>query len=111
MTGGKQFGDKGFFVEPTIFVDVKDQMKIAQEEVGKKRNSQKSWFSDFRSRDVHHQVWRAEGPCAEGEQHHLRTGGRRDDAGYGQSAVRGQQHPGRDRVVSQKIHKKQSESK
>ncbi|KAL3110139.1 hypothetical protein niasHT_015742 [Heterodera trifolii] len=33
ITGGKQFGGKGFFVEPTIFAGVEDQMKIAQEEI------------------------------------------------------------------------------
>lgn len=33
VTGGKRFGDKGFYVEPTIFKDVNDQMRIAQEEV------------------------------------------------------------------------------
>ncbi|XP_023308365.2 aldehyde dehydrogenase 9 [Lucilia cuprina] len=31
--GGKRIGDVGFFVEPTVFSDVKDDMKIAQEEV------------------------------------------------------------------------------
>ncbi|EYB84117.1 hypothetical protein Y032_0323g2511 [Ancylostoma ceylanicum] len=33
ITGGKQWGDKGFFYEPTIFANVKDQMTIAQEEI------------------------------------------------------------------------------
>lgn len=33
LCGGKRHGDKGFFVEPTIFADVKDPMRIAQEEV------------------------------------------------------------------------------
>lgn len=31
--GGKRVGDKGYFVEPTVFADVKDPMRIAQEEV------------------------------------------------------------------------------
>ena len=31
--GGKRTGDKGFFVEPTVFTDVKDNMRIAQEEI------------------------------------------------------------------------------
>ena len=31
--GGKRHGDKGFFVESTVFSDVKDDMRIAQEEV------------------------------------------------------------------------------
>ncbi|NEO46777.1 MAG: aldehyde dehydrogenase family protein, partial [Moorea sp. SIO4A3] len=26
-------GDRGYFIEPTVFVDVQDQMKIAQEEI------------------------------------------------------------------------------
>lgn len=28
--GGKRWGERGFFVEPTIFSDVSDTMKIAQ---------------------------------------------------------------------------------
>jgi acyl-CoA reductase-like NAD-dependent aldehyde dehydrogenase len=28
-TGGNRVGDKGFFVEPTVFTDVQDDMKIA----------------------------------------------------------------------------------
>lgn len=31
--GGNRIGDVGFFVEPTVFSDVTDNMKIAQEEV------------------------------------------------------------------------------
>ena len=31
--GGKQVGEKGFFVEPTVFSDVQDEMRIAKEEV------------------------------------------------------------------------------
>ena len=33
MTGGKRFGNKGFFVEPTVFTDVQDNMTIAKEEI------------------------------------------------------------------------------
>jgi aldehyde dehydrogenase (NAD+) len=33
VTGGKRIGNKGFFIEPTIFADVKDDMKIAKEEI------------------------------------------------------------------------------
>ncbi|CAJ0607970.1 unnamed protein product [Cylicocyclus nassatus] len=33
VTGGKKWGEKGYFYEPTIFANVKDQMKIAQEEI------------------------------------------------------------------------------
>ena len=34
QTGGNRVGDKGFFVEPTVFSDVQDEMRIAKEEVG-----------------------------------------------------------------------------
>ena len=33
VAGGKRHGNKGFFVEPTIFANVNDQMTIAQEEI------------------------------------------------------------------------------
>jgi aldehyde dehydrogenase (NAD+) len=33
MAGGNRVGDKGFFIEPTVFSDVNDDMKIAQEEI------------------------------------------------------------------------------
>ncbi len=33
VSGGKRVGDKGFFVEPTIFEDVKDDMAIARDEI------------------------------------------------------------------------------
>lgn len=33
LTGGKRMGSKGYFVEPTVFADVKDDMKIAREEI------------------------------------------------------------------------------
>lgn len=33
VTGGSRVGDKGYFVQPTVFADVKDDMKIAKEEV------------------------------------------------------------------------------
>lgn len=31
--GGSRKGDKGYFIEPTVFADVKDHMRIAEEEV------------------------------------------------------------------------------
>eukprot|EP00795_Rhopilema_esculentum_P006248 gene6248-11660_t len=31
--GGKRAGDKGFFIEPTVFSDVTDDMRIAKEEI------------------------------------------------------------------------------
>jgi aldehyde dehydrogenase (NAD+) len=33
IAGGKRVGDKGFFVEPTIFDHVKDEMTIAKDEI------------------------------------------------------------------------------
>ncbi|HEV2379958.1 MAG TPA: aldehyde dehydrogenase family protein [Terriglobia bacterium] len=33
LTGGNRVGNRGFFIEPTIFADVKDDMKIAREEI------------------------------------------------------------------------------
>lgn len=32
-TGGRRIGDRGYFIEPTVFTDVTDDMKIAQEEI------------------------------------------------------------------------------
>jgi len=31
--GGKRVGSRGYFIEPTVFVDVEDHMKIAREEI------------------------------------------------------------------------------
>ncbi|KAJ3319899.1 aldehyde dehydrogenase (NAD(P)(+)) ald5 [Gonapodya sp. JEL0774] len=33
LTGGKRHGNQGFFIEPTIFTDVKEDAKIMQEEI------------------------------------------------------------------------------
>lgn len=33
VTGGSRVGDKGYFIQPTVFADVNDDMKIAKEEV------------------------------------------------------------------------------
>ncbi|MBY6413584.1 aldehyde dehydrogenase family protein [Rhodococcus sp. BP-252] len=33
LTGGKRWGDKGYFVEPTVFVDVDPSYSIVQEEI------------------------------------------------------------------------------
>jgi len=33
LAGGKRVGNKGYFIEPTVFADVQDNMKIAQEEI------------------------------------------------------------------------------
>ena len=33
VCGGDRVGNKGYFVQPTVFADVKDEMKIAEEEI------------------------------------------------------------------------------
>lgn len=33
VAGGDKVGDKGFYIKPTVFADVTDNMKIAREEV------------------------------------------------------------------------------
>ncbi len=33
VAGGERFGSKGYFIKPTVFADVKDDMKIATEEI------------------------------------------------------------------------------
>ena len=33
LAGGNRVGGRGFFIEPTVFADVKDDMKIAKEEI------------------------------------------------------------------------------
>ncbi|KAG7675100.1 hypothetical protein Ndes2526A_g07854 [Nannochloris sp. 'desiccata'] len=33
VAGGRRMGDKGYFIEPTVFADVADDMKIAKEEI------------------------------------------------------------------------------
>jgi aldehyde dehydrogenase (NAD+) len=33
LTGGHRVGTRGYFIEPTVFADVKDDMKIARDEI------------------------------------------------------------------------------
>jgi aldehyde dehydrogenase (NAD+) len=33
LSGGKRFGNRGFYIEPTLFANVKDDMRIAQDEI------------------------------------------------------------------------------
>ena len=33
LTGGKRWGDEGFFIEPTVFVDVEPHFSIVTEEI------------------------------------------------------------------------------
>lgn len=44
LAGGKRIGDVGYFIEPTVFADVKDEMRIAQEEVYEK---QKNIYTEY----------------------------------------------------------------
>ena len=45
--GGERFGDRGYFVKPTVFADVKDNMRIAQEEVRKTDQFLFQWIDFF----------------------------------------------------------------
>jgi acyl-CoA reductase-like NAD-dependent aldehyde dehydrogenase len=38
QVGGKRVGDKGFFVEPTVFSDVQDDHRISREEVNERES-------------------------------------------------------------------------
>ena len=42
LTGGKRHGEKGYFIQPTVFADVKDDMEIACEEVSTRKCTIKS---------------------------------------------------------------------
>ena len=33
LCGGGRVGDRGYFIEPTVFADVRDEMKVAREEI------------------------------------------------------------------------------
>ena len=33
LSGGERYGNRGYFIQPTVFADVKDHMRIAKEEV------------------------------------------------------------------------------
>ncbi len=33
LTGGQRVGERGYFIQPTVFCDVRDEMKIAREEI------------------------------------------------------------------------------
>lgn len=39
LTGGKRIGNTGYYIEPTVFSDVTDDMIIAKEEVDRCFNS------------------------------------------------------------------------
>ena len=44
-TGGQRMGDRGYFMQPTVFADVQDDMTIANEEV---RGVEIGWFLMFK---------------------------------------------------------------
>ena len=60
QAGGCRFGQKGFFVKPTVFSDVKDGMRIAREEVLVRNyligSPTLDFVPDFWTSSVHHQV-------------------------------------------------------
>ena len=45
--GGERVGDKGFYVQPTVFADVKDNMSIATDEVLDSINPDETFNSLF----------------------------------------------------------------
>ena len=47
MCGGNTYGDKGYFIQPTVFADVEDHMRIAKEEVYLFLNSIKLFNKTF----------------------------------------------------------------
>ncbi len=85
MTGGERVGSKGFFVQPTIFDNVKDDMAIAKDEI----------FGPVVSvlpfKGVDEVIERA-------NKHQLRPGRRDLDQGHRQGPPLRQEGQGRDRV-------------
>jgi aldehyde dehydrogenase (NAD+) len=57
LLGGKRWGNKGFYIEPTVFVDVEDHMTIAKEEIFG------PVFCIFKFRDVDEVIRRANNTC------------------------------------------------
>ncbi len=81
VTGGERFGDRGFFIEPTLFTDVKDEMSIAKDEI----------FGPVLSRAEVQERRRNHRPR---EQHVLRPGRGRLDARHRQSPPPGRESCG-----------------
>ncbi len=44
--GGERWGEKGYYVKPTVFSNVKDDMRIAREEVGER--GREGWGEGWR---------------------------------------------------------------
>ncbi len=85
VTGGKRFGDRGYYIEPTLFADVKDDMAIAKDEI----------FGPVMS------VLQVQGPRRDRrprQQHDLRPGRRRLDARHRQGPPPGHQDSRRHRL-------------
>lgn len=57
QAGGGRLGDKGYFIKPTVFSDVTDEMRIAKEEV----NS--PWTIDLRDKKLVALVAMVTGTC------------------------------------------------
>lgn len=59
LAGGKREGDKGFFVQPTVFTDVQDDHQIAREEVSTRSGCTSNCHSfkiDLRTRDANPEI-------------------------------------------------------
>ncbi len=75
VTGGERHGDKGFFIKPTIFADVRDDMAIASDEIFG------PVLSVIKFKDVEEAIHR-------GQHHRLRPGRRRLDPRHRQGPRR-----------------------
>ena len=85
LAGGGRVGDKGYFIEPTVFAGVKDEMKIAQEEIFG------PVMSILKFKDVDEVI-------ARGNRTLLRAGGGGVDEGHPEGAPAGERAAGRDGV-------------
>ena len=85
VTGGERFGDKGFFIKPTIFADVKDDMAIATR-------------GDLRPGPAGAQVQGHRGGRRAGQHDRLRPGRRRLDPRHRQGPRHRRPRPRRHRL-------------
>ena len=85
LTGGKRFGDRGYYIEPTLFVDVKDEMAIARDEIFGPVHVGAEVQVDRRNRRPR-------------QRHDLRPGRRRLDPRHRQGPRPGRQTPRRHRL-------------
>ena len=82
VCGGERVGDRGYFIQPTVFADVQDEMKIAREEI----------FGPVMS-IIPFKSCRRSGRA--GQPHDLRIGRRRLDSRHQEGARDRQQRAGR----------------